>query len=98
MGWIAVASIAVLGMLALAYLVCTRQRRELPEPVRAEIAQLPMRRANQHVVDLELEDGRRVEKVWIAYGRFPAALGGRTLTQRYRPHQVVHARGRSESD
>lgn len=98
MEWIAGVSVAVLGLLALAHCVSTRRGRELPEPVRAEIAQLPMRRANQHVVDLELEDGRRVEKVWIAYGRFPAALGGRTLTQRYRPRQVVHAHERPESE
>ena len=58
---------------------------------------LPERRPNQHVVDLELHDGRRVRKVWIAHGKFVALMGGRTITQRFRPRDVAHAHPRVET-
>jgi hypothetical protein len=75
------------GLLALG----TRKHRAVPESVAAEIARLPERRRGQHVVDLELRDGRRVEGVWVAFGKYPALIGGRTRRDRYRPADVVHA-------
>jgi hypothetical protein len=86
----------VLAMMALVAVAGSRSWRSLPDDVCEEIAQLPMRRPNQHVVDLELKDGRQVRRVWVAWGRFPAMIGGRTITQRYRPRQVVHAHRRSD--
>ena len=93
-GIVAGASAGVLVLLVLIGELTRRPARALPESVCREIARLPERRANQHVVDLELVDGRRIQKVWIAWGRYPAMIGGRTLMHRYRPRDVVHAHGR----
>jgi hypothetical protein len=66
--------------------------RELPAAVVEEITKVPERRPNQRVVDLTLRDGRVVEKVWIAWDRYPALIGGKTILGRYRPKQVAGAR------
>jgi hypothetical protein len=78
--------------MAVTALIGTRRRRAFPDAVAAEINALPERRRHQHVVDLEMNDGRVIRKVWAGYGRFPALIGGRTLLHRYRPRDVVHAR------
>jgi hypothetical protein len=78
-------------MVALAA-AATRPSRRLPEPVCEQIAALPERRRNQHVVDLQLSDGRVIEKVWIAWGKYIALVGGRMRRQRYAARDVVGAR------
>jgi hypothetical protein len=90
-GWLWVGCAGVLGCLGLVYVLGSRPWRALPDAVCEEIAAIPARRPNQHVVDLELRDGSRLRKVWIAYGNFPAVLGGRTITRRFRPRDVIHA-------
>jgi hypothetical protein len=89
--WVWLVSATVLASLGLAYFIGTRPWRALPDGVCDEIAQLPTHRPNQHVVDLELKDGRVVRKVSVGYGRFPALVNGRTITHRYRPRDVLHA-------
>jgi len=84
--------LGVLALLLLVYVVGRMPHRALPENVADELSRLPERRANQHLVDLETCDGRVIHNVWVAYGRYPAMIGGRTLTQRYRPTDVAHAR------
>jgi hypothetical protein len=84
--------LAVLAVLLLVYVVGRMPHRALPEDVIEEVSRLAPRRPNQHVVDLETSDGRVIRNVWVAYGRYPAMIGGRTLTQRYRPKEVAHAR------
>ena len=76
------------------YAYGSQRHRRFPEDIQRQIRALPERRRGQHVVDLVLRDGRVVKKVWVAYGRAPAMIGGRTVTQRYRPSDVVSlARG-----
>jgi hypothetical protein len=57
MGWIIIGGLAFLGLLALLPVLGSRPSRALPDEVCEEIAQIPQRRANQHLVDLELRDG-----------------------------------------
>lgn len=87
---VVVSGMLLLGLVAL-YAFGRRRARALPDPVCLQIASLPERRKNQHVVDLQLRDGRVVRKVWIAYGRFPAVIGGGMLFRRYQPEDVVAA-------
>ena len=96
MAWVAVGLLgaALLTALGLVGVFGRRDSRALPESVCDELAAIPERRENQHVVDLELRDGRRIRKVWVAWGRYPAVIGGRTITQRYRVGDVVHAHAR----
>ena len=92
MGWVAVVCAAVLGAMLLIVYVGSRPWRALPDDVCQEIADIPERRTNQHLVDLELHDGRIIRKVWIAYFQFPSwPYGGRTITHRFRPKDVIHA-------
>ena len=86
----AVSSATLVGLLTI-YWYGSREFRSLPESVCAELARLPERRSNQHVVDVELRDGRVGHKVWVAYGRYPAVIGGRMLIRHYRPKDVVRA-------
>ena len=87
---IAVVLLAVAGLLFIT--VGTRSRRRLPEPVRRELAAIPTIRWNQHHVDLELRDGRVVEGVYVAYGKYVALVGGRMKQAGYAVDDVVHAR------
>lgn len=87
---IAVVLLAVAGLLFIT--VGTRSRRRLPEPVRRELAAIPAIRWNQHHVDLELRDGRVVEGVYVAYGKYVALVGGRMKQAGYAVDDVVHAR------
>ena len=80
---------AISGLIVLAG---TRPSRRLPEPVCAQIAALPEDRRNHHVVDLELADGRLIEKVSIAYSKYIALVGGRMRNERYTASDVVRAR------
>jgi hypothetical protein len=79
-------------MMGLLYWYTRRSFRGLPESVAAEIRALPERGANQHLVDLELADGRIIKKVYVAWQRFPSVSPRRWLVHRYRPSAVVHAR------
>jgi hypothetical protein len=89
-------TIVGLGLAGLAFIAAaTRRRRRLPEAVCRELALIPPVRWNQHLVDLELSDGRVVERVWIAYGRYVALIGGRMRSQRYAVDEVIHARHRA---
>lgn len=81
-----------LSVMAALTVAATRPSRRLPEPVCEQIAALPERRRNQHVVDLELIDGRVVEKVWIAWGKYIALVGGRMRSRGYAARDVVGAR------
>lgn len=85
-----VSATILVGMVAM-YVYGRRPARALPDEVCLQIASLPERRKNQHVVDLQLRDGRVVRKVWIAWGRYPAVIGGRMLLRHYRPNEVVAA-------
>jgi hypothetical protein len=87
-----VVSCGVFGFFILGYVFTRLPARSLPESVVDEVSALPMRRKDQHVVDLETNDGRVIRNVWIAWCRYPALIGGRTLRGRYRPKNVVHAR------
>lgn len=80
-----------LALLVLIPVFGRRDSRALPPSVCKELEAIPERRRNQQVADLELKDGRRIRKVWIAWGRYPAVLGGRTITQRYKIRDVTHA-------
>jgi hypothetical protein len=82
---------ACFGALGLAVVFTRQSWRALPDGVVEQIRRLPETRPNQHRVDLELRDGRVVEDVWIAWLRYPAVIGGRTIRARYRPSQVVGA-------
>jgi hypothetical protein len=84
--------VAVLVFLALAPAVGSVRFRKLPEAVTAQILEQPYDRPHQHLVDLELESGRWVRRVWVAWGAYPALVGGRTWTGWYRPSRVVAAR------
>lgn len=95
--WGLTVSAVFFGLLYLGYWVTRRPSRALPDSVSAEVWKVPERRSNQHVVDLELADGRVVRKVWIAWGKYPALIGGRTLLGRYRPRDAVHAFVHSDS-
>jgi hypothetical protein len=89
---VGILSAAVLVVLVGVYVVGRMPHRALPESVVEELSRLPARRPKQHVVDLETNDGRVIRNVWVAHGRYPAIIGGRTLTRRYRPRDVAHAR------
>jgi hypothetical protein len=69
----------------------TRPSHRLPEAVRHELASIPTRRRAQHVVDLELVDGRVVEKVYVAHGKYIALIGGRMRSHRFTASDVAHA-------
>lgn len=73
------------------FLIAMRPSRRLPDGVCQELAAIPMRRRGQHIVDLQLRDGRVVEKVWIAYGKYVALIGGRTRSHSYTARDVIHA-------
>jgi hypothetical protein len=88
---IGIVSVVILLAMVVAVPYGRRPARALPDEVCVQIARLPERRKNQHVVDLHLRDGRVVRKVWIAWGRYPALIGGRMLMGRYRPDDVVAA-------
>ena len=97
MDWSVVALVVGVGFLVglgLVGVLGRRESRALPGSVCEEIGTIRKRRANQHVVDLELRDGRRIHKVWIANGRYPAVIGGRTITQRYKVGDVARAHAR----
>jgi hypothetical protein len=89
--WFMVIGAAIFGFLGVAYWATRLPSRALPASVSDEVRRLSERRPNQHVVDLELADGRVVRKVWIAWGKYPAMFGGRTIRGRYRPRDAVHA-------
>lgn len=96
--WVLLLSASFFGLLALVPRAARRPSRAFPDSVRAEILQLPERRPNQHVVDLELADGRMIRKVWVAWGQYPAIIGGRTLLARYRPRDTLHAVAHADSN
>lgn len=81
----------LLGM-AMSVPLAQRKSRALPPHVVGELRQIPTDRQDQHLVDLELADGRVVKDVRIAWNTWPAWVGGKTIRKRYRPRDVVHAR------
>jgi hypothetical protein len=46
--------------------------RALPTPVVAGLAAIPERRPGQHLVDLELRDGRVVRRIRVDRGLYPS--------------------------
>ena len=69
----------------------TRPSHRLPEAVRHELERIPTRHWHRHLVDLELADGRVVEKVYVAYGKYIALIGGRMRSHRFTASDVTHA-------
>lgn len=84
-------SAGVLAAFGLIYVVGRSPRRALPDNVVEQMKALPERRPNQRVVDLELADGRIIRKVYVAYDRYPAVIGGTMILGHYRPADVVCA-------
>jgi hypothetical protein len=74
------------------FLAGTRPSRKLPESVRQELTTIPTQSWQSQVVDLQLADGRVVPKVYVAFGRYIALIGGRMRSHRYSTGDVVHAR------
>lgn len=86
-------TLALLGVpLGSIVLAGTRSSRRLPEAVRRELAAIPTRRWNSHLVDLEFSTGRVIEGVFVAYGKYVALIGGRMRSERYAASDVIHAR------
>jgi hypothetical protein len=70
---------------------CQRPWRALPDPVVDKLKSIPTKRPNQHLVDLVLEDGRVISRVYVAWGRFPS-ISPKRLFRPFRPDSVVDAR------
>jgi hypothetical protein len=64
------AFVAFLLFCAAAVLRSTTSRCVLPDELQERLRSMPLRRRNQHLVDLVLDDGSTVSKVYVAYGRF----------------------------
>jgi hypothetical protein len=82
---------AALVFLGAAYFVGRSERRAVLDAVVEQVKTVAERRPNQRVVDLHWKHGRVVRRVWIAWDRYPAVIGGKTLIGRYRPSSVVWA-------
>ena len=74
------------------FLAGTRPSRRLPESVRRELTTIPTQSWKSQVVDLQLADGRVIEEVYVAFGKYIALIGGRMRSHRYAARDVVHAR------
>jgi hypothetical protein len=90
---VALLVVVLLTALGLAFIAAgTRRSRRLPDAVCQELRAMPTRQWKSHVVDLELSDGRVVEGVYVAYGKYVALIGGRMRSEHYSVGDVVHAR------
>lgn len=79
---------SILAFFALLLAFNMRASRELPPPIVEKLKGIETIRANQHLVDLTLDDGRIVKRVYVGYGRYPA-MTPRRLFRPYDHHAVV---------
>lgn len=89
--YVAAVSGSVLMSFALLLALNMRASRELPAPIIEKLKGIPTIRPNQHLVDLTLDDGHTVKRVYVGYGKYPA-MTPRRLFRRYDHRAVVDVR------
>ena len=62
--------VAFLAVCGWAWFRASRPAQTLSEDQAAAVRSLPERRRNQHLVDVTLDNGRVINGVYVAYGRY----------------------------
>jgi hypothetical protein len=89
--YVFIVSAAILGLFGAVHVYSARERRALPDSVVESLKSLPEIRPGQHLVDLVLDDGRVIHRVYVAYRRWPS-VSPRRIFHPYDVKRVVAAR------
>jgi hypothetical protein len=97
MEYLAAGSAVLLSLIGFAGWYGRRPWRSLPEPVVEKLKTIPMARPrySQHLVDLVLDDGGVIRRVYVGLGRYPS-LSLRRWIRPYSVNSVVDVRPRQK--